>query len=320
MPTYCNFCSKVVGIKPNAILCDLCDNWTHLKCNNLNKKSCKIIQKSPDPWFCIKCIQENVPYSNLNDTEFDLLTEKGMNNYLCLSKEAQNNVRSTTFENLNKIPNPTDINTCKYYDIETLNSLNINSNPINNILHLNIGSLQLHFGELEILLNSINFNFGIMGITETLLRSNENAKTNINIEGFNIEHTPTNSSKGGALLYLHESLKYNSRNDLNILKNKELESVFVEISNKNKNNLIVGCIYRHPCMDQSEFIIDYMTPLLQKLSQESKNVLLLGDFNINLLDYNNSSTSDFLDLINSNLFLTCIDKPTRITSRSKTLI
>ena len=109
-----------------------------------------------------------------------------------------------------------------------------------------------------------------MRITETLLCSDENAKTNINIEGFTIEHTPTNSSKGGALLYLHEFLKYNSRNDLNILKNKELESVFVEITNKSKSNLIIECIYRHPYMDQSEFIIDYMTSLLQKLSQESK--------------------------------------------------
>ena len=47
--------------------------------------------------------------------------------------------------------------------------------------------------------------------------------------------------------------------------------------------------------------------------------MILGDFNINLLNYNiHSPTNEFLDSLASNSFLPYM--PTRITSHSKTLI
>ena len=58
-----------------------------------------------------------------------------------------------------------------------------------------------------------------------------------------------------------------------------------------------------------------------EVSKEQKSVLLLGDFNINLLNYNvHSPTNEFLDSLASNSFLPYILQPTRITSHSKTLI
>ena len=48
---------------------------------------------------------------------------------------------------------------------------------------------------------------------------------------------------------------------------------------------------------------------------------LLGDFNINLLNYNDHQpTNDFLDSLASNSFIPYILHPTRITCHSKTLI
>ena len=55
--------------------------------------------------------------------------------------------------------------------------------------------------------------------------------------------------------------------------------------NPKKTNMIVGCIYRHPHMDLNEFNDYYVNNLLDKLSKENKTVLLLGDFNIDLLNY-----------------------------------
>ena len=64
-----------------------------------------------------------------------------------------------------------------------------------------------------------------------------------------------------------------------------------------------------------------MSPLLEKLSFENKNITLLGDFNINLLNHDQDNlTSEFINLITTGSLLPTITKPTRVTSRSKTLI
>ena len=61
--------------------------------------------------------------------------------------------------------------------------------------------------------------------------------------------------------------------------------------------------------------------LLHKISKEHKQIFLLGDSNINLLNYNeHQTTNEFLDSLASNTIISCILQPTRLTSHSKTLI
>ena len=50
------------------------------------------------------------------------------------------------------------------------------------------------------------------------------------------------------LLYINSKNTYKKREDLQIYKPREIESVFVEIIYPYEKNIIVGCIYRHPCM------------------------------------------------------------------------
>ena len=60
--------------------------------------------------------------------------------------------------------------------------------------------------------------------------------------------------------------------------------------------------------------------LLDKISKEQRHIFLLGDFNINLLNYNeHQHTNEFLDSLASNSIIPYILQPTRITSHSKTL-
>ena len=104
-------------------------------------------------------------------------------------------------------------------------------------------------------------------------------------------------------------------------KTKEFESSFIEIQNKNRKNTIVGCIYKHPNMSISEFMSDFLEPLLTKMSFEKKEFILLGDYNINLLNCDSDKNMcDFLELMLSFSLLPRMIKPTRITSRSQTLI
>ena len=65
---------------------------------------------------------------------------------------------------------------------------------------------------------------------------------------------------------------------------------------------------------------NYLNQTFEIVSKEQK-LPLLGNFNINLLNYNDHQpTNDFLDSLASNSFIPYILHPTRITNHSKTLI
>ena len=52
-------------------------------------------------------------------------------------------------------------------------------------------------------------------------------------------------------------------------------------------------------MHSSEFNSVYLNDLLKKLSHENNKIILMGDFNIDLLKYDTQGdSSDFLDAIN----------------------
>ena len=186
---------------------------------------------------------------------------------------------------------------------------------------MNISSLCHNFDELQTLLARINIKFNIIGITETRLKKHSIRNINIDLNGYAIEHTPTEASCGGALLYIDISLNYIVRNDFKLYKKRELESVFIEIINPKGKNVIVACIYRRPSMNPTEFIDIYLSELLQKLSREDKTIMLMGDFNIDLLKYDtNKDSTMFLDIMYTNFLLPYRKIPTRVTTHSKTLI
>ena len=74
-------------------------------------------------------------------------------------------------------------------------------------------------------------------------------------------------------------------------------------------------------MDLTDFNCNYLNKLLENIYKEQKSIFLLGDFNVNLLNYNeHNQKNEFLDSLASNSFISLILQPTRITSHSNTLI
>ena len=56
-------------------------------------------------------------------------------------------------------------------------------------------------------------------------------------------------------------------------------------------------------MDLTDFNCNYLNQLLENISTE-KYIFLLGDFNVNLLNYNEHNlTNEFLDSLASNSFI-----------------
>ena len=70
------------------------------------------------------------------------------------------------------------------------------------LMDLNISSLPYHTDELTNLLNELNANFKVIGITKSRLTTKKDETNSIELSNYNIEHTPTKSEKGGALLFI----------------------------------------------------------------------------------------------------------------------
>ena len=105
-----------------------------------------------------------------------------------------------------------------------------------------------------------------------------------------------------------------------MFKKKMIESTFIKILIKKQKNLIIGCVYKHPKLKVKDFKNNHMMPLLAKLSNENKDVMIMVDFNVNLINSNNDkNTSNFLDAMLSHSFLPFITTQLRITRNTKTL-
>jgi len=216
---------------------------------------------------------------------------------------------------------PTTINS-KYYDIKQLNALK--TDPISNfgLFHVNIASLDKHIDDLKLILSLLKTNFSIVGISEHKILKDSLPSNNIKIPGYkDFIFEPTETNCGGAGFYIKDNLDHIIRMDLQINSPAHYESIFIEIKFPDKKNLVVGCLYRHPSSNISvqEFTNEHLDPVLQKISMENKQCVLMGDFNINLLKIDtNSSSNSFYNTLSSHFFSPYILQPTRL--QSKTLI
>ena len=112
------------------------------------------------------------------------------------------------------------------------------------------------------------------------------------------------------MLYIGNYLSYKPRNDFCIYKTAESESIFIELINTKKSNVIIGANYGHPNIDLDD-----------KISKENKSIFLLGDFNVDLLKYDHHApANEFIDSLSSHMFLPPIIQSSTVTNISKTLI
>ena len=77
---------------------------------------------------------------------------------------------------------------------------NSNNHNGTNFFHMNISSLSYNLDQLHTLLSEINISFDVIGIIETRLKKQTLRTTNIDINGYNLELSPTEASSGRTLL------------------------------------------------------------------------------------------------------------------------
>ena len=73
----------------------------------------------------------------------------------------------------------------------------------------------------------LEFKFDVICLSECKIQKDCDLKIDINIDGYQSPvGTPTESMKGGVLIYVKNGIHFKPRNDLIIYKSKELESFF----------------------------------------------------------------------------------------------
>ena len=153
---------------------------------------------------------------------------------------------------------------------------------------------------------------------DSTLKSN----TNLHLPNFDIisQERKTNKRDGGLLIYIHKSLAYNLHNDL-CVSDKDKEILTIEISKKNNKNILLSCCYRPPCGDSENLSTFLQNKIIEKSVSEKKMSYITGDFNMNCLKcHENAKTKHFYDDIFEKGAIPIINRPTRISEHSASLI
>ena len=329
----CVICNKSVQKNQNAISCDQCGKWCHRKCDAMSQEMYKYYQDNQDnpevPWYCLYCTMlhnhEHFPFTLSDNNELENINNSD-NMKFCESLPTLEEIYETTkFSSFPKPMEeaslPSNLNS-KYHSVRDFQKLKIQKNF--NIFHANVNGLESKFDTLHTFLSGSTSKMDVIAITETSENKDHGFITNVELEGYKEPyHTPTNTLIGGTALYVNKDFDSFERTEFKC-QNDILESVWIEIKNKNSKNIICGCIYRHPkslISDFSEFN-KYMDKTLNKIVQENKEIYICGDFNIDLLKMNDfDSHLEFYTLLNSHGLLPFIVQPTRVVdSQTPSLI
>ena len=175
---------------------------------------------------------------------------------------------------------------------------------------LNLENFKIH------LLDELNFEFSIIGVSETKIISGKEMDFNPSIPGYVFEYVPIPLASGGVGLYINDSLKYTV---IEKVFDEAFQSLWIEIQLPQKSNIICGIIYRQ--YNSPKRFQEYFDDKLERLITSKKSIYIMVDFNINLLHAETSCyAQDFLLSLQSFSFIPTIDKPTRVYNNSAALI
>ena len=156
-----------------------------------------------------------------------------------------------------------------------------------------------------------------MGLSEIKFKVDKDIITNVNIPGYNFISQPSLSNAGGVGFYINNNLTFTVLSELSTT-NVDFEALWIEINCDGQSNLICGVVYRHPNGNLDNFMV-YINKVIEKIHLQNKYSLIMGDFNIDLLNSCKPS-DDFINTLASFFYQPHILQPSRITDHTATLI
>ena len=179
-----------------------------------------------------------------------------------------------------------------------------------------------NFTKFECLISALDSSPHIIAVNETWEKPNSTGQYK-NLKNYVYLSNPRKNNKGGRValyMYIKKNLIFDIRSDLNIMDEKIFGSIFIDIYFDNKV-VTCGTIYRSPKKDIKSLkkFFEYLNFVFNKLKY-NKNVYIMGDTNINLIDQKHPGTEILTDTMFNNNFFPLINRPTRLTNNCASTI
>ena len=175
-------------------------------------------------------------------------------------------------------------------------------------LHVNINSLKDKYDNIDELL--VNKYADVLCITETKL--NDEYKSPLyECNGFKLYRKDRTSNSGGMVLWIRSDIPQERIQDLEITSpSHHIECIVVKLTVKNEKWYLI-CVYKNPKVPDNIFITK-LAELLNNVTSEAKEIVLIGDINIDMQHKNDNVTSMICNVYGlSNVIKapTCFKKP-----------
>ena len=330
----CGECQNAVNNVVN-IECCICRNIYHIKCAKMTKNDHRHMSAMDRmKWFCDQCINL-FPFNHISvhDKFIAAISSTGIQNIPDYTDLVFNPLEIN--DNESNIPideidpdsyfyglqqNIRDMCNSNYYTDEMFLQLANRNDKYDkklSMMHCNIRSLSQNCDNLDRHLQTLPFDFDVIAITESWLNV-QNDDNNYLHDYQHICKYRQHKKGGGVSLFVKKQFRYNERADVGVF-NSDIESIFIELHIENEN-IIIGTVYRPPNTNIDTFL-EEMSTMLYKCNKEKKKIYILGDYNLDLLKHDtHNPTNDFLELMYSNSLLPLINRPTRVTCNTATLI
>ena len=276
----CLICNTSVRKNQNAALCIGCKKWCHVKCGVPTTDF-----ESDVDWTCHKCTFKELPFHDISESQSETIDATiPYVDTSCNFNEGQCNTSCNTLEGI--------------------------LNRGLTISHLNVRSLRNKVDQISQYLSSNSID--LFSMSETWL--DENVSLNLSVHGYSLERKDRNYQGGGVGCYIKSSISYVRRRDLEC---DDLEVMWIEIKSPNSRPWLVAIVYRTPSSNAAFF--SNFESNVENVYAISHNLILIGDFNCNVLTENplHAKLRSLCSIFN---FEQLIRGPTRVTPNSSSCI
>ncbi|CAC5397465.1 unnamed protein product [Mytilus coruscus] len=213
-PKYpCTNCKKGVIATSKAISCDLCEQWSHVRCTKTIsiKQYEEYFKNNTDfSYICDNCSLQHLPFNNdehTNDQSEDTAETR-----------ASFNITSQNHDDLFRLVKRKGLH----------------------FIQCNARSLLPKLSEIKIV--AAKTKAAVISITVSWL---DNAVTNaeIHIEGYNIVRLDRSRNDGGVCVFIKEDIAFSPRQDLH---DNRLEALWIDIVIPKTKTITIGTVYRPP--------------------------------------------------------------------------
>ena len=315
----CKTCCKL-GNKLQMINCWLCGCHSHKNKCSAGTLGCKSCLRDTYPGYDVTMQQLNSVYG-VNNIRFNPYRDDHESNYI--GDRIDTDVDFNPWETCSSI-----LNNCNYYeacDMKPSKAYELK------VYSLNIRSLNSKVTDIRENIQEYT-KYDILSFNETNCNP-ENLPfkgSELELEGFHppfLQAPARASDRGGGLaIYINKNLcelsEIQVKTDISYRSDEKIGEIqVIEITFSNHKNSIICNFYRSPNGNLNSFIEKLENVLQQLARHRNKNITLLGDSNINLLDYGRiENVTKYVDLLGENGFAPVISRPTRITNHSATVI